>query len=349
MAIYRGSLPIDNAAIVSRHWFRDPRLSGKAKGYMGYIATHAPNYRLTIEQMIAEMRDGKDAVYAGLEELCSLDYLVRVQQRNDGEDGERRPGTFGEVDYHFGPAAAEPQYEPAWPPPEPTASGKTASGKPGSGRDQGKRGVSAGGTASGKSRSGRDLGKQGKSPGGTASGKSESKKEHKKEDLKEVTPVTATGQLPGPREPQQQGQDVSQISEPQTQLALAEWEEELALTLVRQRGNWRPSVLREVLTHPNVRGRPRELVELALVMGAADPRTWPRRFLHDGCPWWDAAWKQLEGKRHAGTPRVPQQPWCGRCAGSERRMVAPEELDLPPGKMVPCPRCHPDAALVGVS
>lgn len=179
MAIFRGALPADDFAIVANHWFRDPRLSGKAKGYMGYIATHAPKYRLTVEQLICEMKESKDAVYAGLGELVDFEYLVRTQ----GNSG----GSFGDVDYHFGPAAYEQKYVRAWTkakadklaakkagktveaaniePGEDVSAGQTASGKPGSGPDQGKQGVSAGQTASGFSGSAKP-----------ASGKAETKK-----------------------------------------------------------------------------------------------------------------------------------------------------------------------------
>lgn len=155
MAIFRGALPLDDYAIMPRHWFRDPRLSGKAKGYMGYISTHSPDYRLTVDQIIAEMRESKDAVYAGLEELVRYEYLIRTQ----GTDERNK---FTEVDYHFGPAAAEVQFDRAWP-----RGARKASpvGKPGSVADQARQDVSAGQPGSGFSGSGK--------PG---SGKPESKK-----------------------------------------------------------------------------------------------------------------------------------------------------------------------------
>lgn len=126
MALYNGEPPAANFAMVPNHWFRDPRLSGKAKGYMGYIATHAPGYKLTIKQMIAEMAEGKDAIYAGLAELVKYGYLLRVQQR--GEDNQ-----FGEVDYHFGPAAYAQQYERAWGARGDVSAGEAASGFSGCG------------------------------------------------------------------------------------------------------------------------------------------------------------------------------------------------------------------------
>jgi hypothetical protein len=159
MAIYRGLLPADDFTVMPRHWFRDHRLSGKAKGYMAYIATHSEGYRLTIEQLIAEMRDGRDAVYAGLEELVKYHYLRRTQARDGGK--------FGEVDYHFDEAAYDQQYERKWQRRDGSpASGKTVSGKPGSGPDQEEREPAASGeTGSGEAASGEPATKEEKSLG----------------------------------------------------------------------------------------------------------------------------------------------------------------------------------------
>jgi hypothetical protein len=198
MAIFRGALPADDFAIVANHWFRDPRLSGKAKGYMGYIATHSPKYRLTVEQLIAEMKESKDAVYAGLTELVNLQYLVRTQ----GNEA----GSFAEVDYRFGPAAFEQQYVRAWkgsPKKKPTTgeaqdnetAGQTGSGKPGSGHDQGEQGVSAGGTASGFSGSGKPA--SGKPDTKKYQGKEDQGLEDQEEDNPPTPPVAGAAAGPG--------------------------------------------------------------------------------------------------------------------------------------------------------
>ena len=155
VVIFRGKLPSDDFAIVANHWFRDPRLTGKAKGYMGYIATHDQGYRLTIEQMIAEMKESGDADYAGLEELVSLNYLKRVQNNAQVSTKSGRKG-FGEVDYHFAEAAYEQQYERNWGWDRDgkgscKTTGQRASGKSASARSQQKGDVSAGQRASGKS------------------------------------------------------------------------------------------------------------------------------------------------------------------------------------------------------
>jgi hypothetical protein len=278
MAIFRGALPADDFAIVANHWFRDPRLSGKAKGYMGYIATHSPQYRLTVDQLIAEMREGKDAVYAGLEELVDLDYLVRTQARDGGQ--------FGEVDYHFGPAAYEATYDRAWPKAGRKTAGRTASGKPGSGDDQGKQDETAGRTASGKSGSGKP-----------ASGKSESKKitttSSKKtnglEDQEKKTPPTPRDAEPPapPVAEAETGGDSSASPEEHTDDTPAPSALDRLTAELAEAGRWDADVVRSVLVDLADRGIDR--AEIARVFrevaaGEHGPTRSPRRLL----TWWPA-------------------------------------------------------------
>ncbi len=99
--------PTDGWTPMRNHWFRDPRMSSKAKGRLAYIATHDKKYRLTVTQMIAEGKGSRDSVYAELAELCELGYLERHQVHDDS-------GKFGEFVYRYGPAAYEQQYVRAW-------------------------------------------------------------------------------------------------------------------------------------------------------------------------------------------------------------------------------------------
>lgn len=92
MAIYRAPLATKNFTQVPNHWLRDGNLSARAKGILSYICSHAPGYELTVKQMVAEMKDGQDAIYAGMKELEEAGYLVRQRQR-----AER--GRLGGVDY----------------------------------------------------------------------------------------------------------------------------------------------------------------------------------------------------------------------------------------------------------
>jgi hypothetical protein len=276
MAIFRGSLPADDFAIVANHWFRDPRLSGKAKGYMGYIATHSPQYRLTIDQMIAEMREGRDAVYAGLEELVGLDYLVRTQSRDGGQ--------FGEVDYHFGPAAYEATFDRAWPRASSQSPGsRTASGKAVSGHDQGKRDDIPGRTASGKAASGKAA------SGESASKKNTSSKKIKGlEDQEKTPPTPRDAEPPAPAVDQADpGGDSSASPETaptdDTSAPLSALDR-LVVELATA-GSWDADVVRDVLVDLADRGIDRaEIARVFREVAAGDhgPTRSPRRLL----TWW---------------------------------------------------------------
>jgi len=92
MAVFRGALPTDNFTIVSNDWARDPDLSYKAKGLLLAISSHKEGYRLSLQQLIAQGKDGRDAVKAGLRELVDAGYMRVIQNR--GENGQ-----MNEVDY----------------------------------------------------------------------------------------------------------------------------------------------------------------------------------------------------------------------------------------------------------
>jgi hypothetical protein len=119
----RPVMPTDNYTQLPNHWARDPRLSDKAKGRLWSISTHAAGYRLTIAQMIAETKDGREAVYSSLAELVKFGYLVREQLR-------RPDGKLGEVRYTYGPACTEPAYVRNWGHKNDVSAGETAYGFP---------------------------------------------------------------------------------------------------------------------------------------------------------------------------------------------------------------------------
>ena len=87
MSIIRGTLSSDGFTMVPNHWLRDPELSYKGKGILSAIASHDPAYPLTIEQLIAQSRDGKDAVLSGIREIEKVGYLRRSEQHR-GADGK---------------------------------------------------------------------------------------------------------------------------------------------------------------------------------------------------------------------------------------------------------------------
>ena len=122
------TLPGDFYRNMPIFWFRDPRMTSRAKGRLAYLATHAEKYELTLTQMIAETAEGRDAVYADLAELVRLDYLIREQVKDS--DSNR----YGEMRYRFGPAAYTQQYTRNWGN-DPKPAGQPANGMSGSGPD----------------------------------------------------------------------------------------------------------------------------------------------------------------------------------------------------------------------
>jgi hypothetical protein len=138
VAIRRGSIPADSFTIISNAWLRDPRLSLKAKGLAAYISSHAAEHVLSVEQILAENTDGKDAVRAGMAELEERGYLVREQVRGDG-------GRISRTDYVLR---------------DPGNGGFASAGKPTPGPDQAKRGVFAGQNQGGFSGAGEPAGKK---------------------------------------------------------------------------------------------------------------------------------------------------------------------------------------------
>lgn len=84
MSIINNAVPERDFVRVPNAWLRDPDLSYRAKGILAYIASHAASYRLTIEQIIGDAREGRDAVRAGLKELEARGYLTRIPVRHKG-------------------------------------------------------------------------------------------------------------------------------------------------------------------------------------------------------------------------------------------------------------------------
>lgn len=94
MAIIRPPMSWDGITPVPNRWMRDPRASLKEKGLLAYIIGHAAGYELTVEQIVEESTDGKDAVLSGLRKLEQLGYLRRTRLRNED-------GTWGSYDYEI--------------------------------------------------------------------------------------------------------------------------------------------------------------------------------------------------------------------------------------------------------
>lgn len=139
MAIYHGAEPVDNYGKVPNEWSRDPNLSMDETGLLAYLRGHRSGYALTVEQMIAQFADGKDAIRATLNRLIDKGYVRRLYERDRGRIVEVHYLVIG-VDGGF------PQVE--------ATSGKAGTGSPGSGVTRDDAEFPQVGTTSGKAGSG---------------------------------------------------------------------------------------------------------------------------------------------------------------------------------------------------
>ena len=74
--IFRGKLEFENQFTqIHNAWVRDSKLSYKAKGLLTYLLSHEIGYTITINQIIRESNDGRQAVRSALEELIEAGYL----------------------------------------------------------------------------------------------------------------------------------------------------------------------------------------------------------------------------------------------------------------------------------
>lgn len=83
MSIRRPALVFDNVTVITNAILRSPHLSPAEKGMLGYILSHAAGYELTMKQVIAENRAGRDAIDTPLKGLEQRGYLRRVRQRSE--------------------------------------------------------------------------------------------------------------------------------------------------------------------------------------------------------------------------------------------------------------------------
>ncbi|WP_442810315.1 hypothetical protein, partial [Streptomyces sp. W16] len=90
--IRRGVMAGDQFTQIANAFFRDSRLSFKAKGLFGLLSTHRSGWRMTVAGLARRGRDGEAAVKSGLKELERQGFLVRERERGPG-------GTFGAAAY----------------------------------------------------------------------------------------------------------------------------------------------------------------------------------------------------------------------------------------------------------
>lgn len=93
MSIRRTHLAFeDHYTQVPNQWVRDTRLTRKARGLLVELMSHRAGWDITIESLIRDGVEGRDAIRATLQELERFGYLERERERN-------ADGTLAGVDY----------------------------------------------------------------------------------------------------------------------------------------------------------------------------------------------------------------------------------------------------------
>lgn len=93
MSIKRAfAVPADNFTIVSNEWLRDGQISLKARGLLALLASHRIGWEVTIDALVRENPEGRDAIRGAVAELEEAGYLVRDMRVGGG-------GKFAGVDY----------------------------------------------------------------------------------------------------------------------------------------------------------------------------------------------------------------------------------------------------------
>jgi hypothetical protein len=90
-----------------QHWVRDHRMPALAFKILVFWNSHELGYEVGLAQTVAEVKEGRDAIYTAVGWLLRFDYLQYRQDRN-------AQGLFGEAEYELGPAAFQQQYVRAW-------------------------------------------------------------------------------------------------------------------------------------------------------------------------------------------------------------------------------------------
>lgn len=78
--------PHESVTRISSAAILDARLSFKARGLLGWLASHQDGSGCSVDTIVAATQEGRTAVRSGLKELDALGYLNRTQSR-DPETG----------------------------------------------------------------------------------------------------------------------------------------------------------------------------------------------------------------------------------------------------------------------
>lgn len=82
----------DNFMMMQRHPLQRSDMTMRAKGLLAYLMSLPHDWVIHRTELVSHFKDGKDAVFAALNELIALGYVVRQQ-------GRGTKGKFAEVNY----------------------------------------------------------------------------------------------------------------------------------------------------------------------------------------------------------------------------------------------------------
>jgi hypothetical protein len=68
-------------AMIDKRIFSNEELSWKAKGLLGYLLSRPDNWKIIIADLVKQSKDGRDSVYAGLNELIKARYIISERLR----------------------------------------------------------------------------------------------------------------------------------------------------------------------------------------------------------------------------------------------------------------------------
>lgn len=89
MPIIRGRHDFDDHFTqIKNAWLRDDRLTFKARGLLAYIESHSPEWEISVQWLVQNNPEGKEAIRSAISELELYGYLRREQENNHGRFGE---------------------------------------------------------------------------------------------------------------------------------------------------------------------------------------------------------------------------------------------------------------------
>ncbi len=85
MTITRDSFDFeDHFAKLPNAWMRDGRLSLRARGLLALLMTHRPGWKVSLESLVKENPEGRDAIRTAMNELREAGYLTTEVRKTDG-------------------------------------------------------------------------------------------------------------------------------------------------------------------------------------------------------------------------------------------------------------------------